>query len=331
MQYFNSPQPFYTQQQYEADLYKRSLKKTANGLGALLLVFFGLEIVIAVIADVVLLLTGTVDKLLETDMLYLLENGMIFSLIFFVTGLIYCRIRRLNLGAVFPFQKIEGGMLARLCTVGIAFSLMSNYVVSLVNNTFGLFGLENNGGSFDTGSAPSVLIYFLTVAILPAFSEEFAFRGVMMGALRPYSEALALLVSSAAFALMHGNFVQLPFTFCCGLVFGYLDLKTNSLLPSIIVHFLNNGLSVLSDVLVSYDILNDYTANLCYGAIFLITGVLALIFIRTIVRTRPDFFRLGGGNDRIPFKEKMKTVASSPSLISYAAVMLLYCIYVMTL
>ena len=124
---------------------------------------------------------------------------------------------------------------------------------------------------------------------------------------------------------MHGNFVQLPFAFCCGLVFAYMDIKTNSLLPSIIVHFLNNGLSVLFDILTSYQIMSNYTANLCYGIIFAATGILSFIFIKRIVENNDSsFFRLEGGNDFALFKSKVKTSASSPTLISFAVVMILF-------
>lgn len=328
-------QPPYPQRPYlpplptPQELYRKELRRTANGLGVLLLCFFGLQLILAVILEIPLVGMGLYDELTGDSPLALLLNGVLSMVIFFITALVYCLIRRLSFASLFPFEKTGGRMLARLCTVGIAFSLMSNYVVTLLSNTFGLFGVENSGGSFDVGSEPNVLIYFLTVAVLPALVEEFAFRGVVMGALRPYSEALAILVSSAAFALMHGNFVQLPFTFCCGLVFAFIDIKSNSLLPSIIVHFLNNGLSVLFDVLVSYQILDDYGANLGYGLIFAVTGVLTFIILKNALNRDPDFFRVKGGNVRLPYREKVKTVASSPTMISFAAVMLLYSVFVL--
>lgn len=322
------PQPQMTPEQQQEYLYKRSLGRTTNSLGTLLLIFFGLEIIISLIAEIILLAVGMESELYSAGELFLLLNGMVSSLIFFFTGLIYCLIRQVRFATIFPFDKIKGTFLAQLCVIGLAFSLMSNYVVSLINNTFGLFGIENNGGSFDVGSEPNVLLYFLTVAVLPAFAEEFAFRGIIMGSLRSYSEGLAILISSAAFALMHGNFVQLPFTFCCGLVFAYMDIKTNSLLPSIIIHFFNNGLSVLFEILTSYQIMSNNTANMCYGIIFVITGVLSFIFIKRIVKSNNgSLFRLEGGNDFAPFKSKVKTSVSSPTLISFAVVMLLYCVF----
>ena len=309
------------------ETYRRKLRRNVNSIGALMLIFIGLEIVVSLVTSLILAFTGSEFTLSENDPLFLVENGLLSVVIFFVAGLIYCLIRRLNFSTIFPFDRIGAGKLAKLCVIGLSFSLMSNYVVDMINNTFGLFGIENSGGSVDVGNTPNVLIYFLTVAILPAFVEEFAFRGVVMGVLRPYSEGLAILVSSAAFALMHGNFVQLPFTFCCGVVFAYIDIKCNSLLPSIIIHFLNNGLSVLADVLVSYGILTELGMNMYYGIIFAVTGILALIFIAGLIkRDDGSFFRLSGGDDVIPFKRKVTTAVTSPPLIAFASVMVTFCI-----
>ena len=319
-------QPRMTPEEYKQYNYKRSLKRTVNGLGTLMLIFFGLELILGTIISLITYFVNG-EELTETSPLFLLENGMLSMVIFFVSGLIYCLIKRIRFADIFPFEKIGAGYLAKLCVIGLSFSLMSNYVVDLINNTFGLFGIENTGGSYDVGSEPNALLYILTVAILPAFVEEFAFRGVVMGVLRPYSSGLAILVSSATFALMHGNFVQLPFTFCCGLVFAYIDIKTNSLLPSIIVHFLNNVLSVLAEVLMAYGILTEGTANLCYGLIFAITGILSFIFLKGIIQNKDSrYFDLKGGDDVIPFKTKVTTAVSSPTLIAFTVVMTLYCI-----
>ena len=302
--------------------YRRNLRKNANSIGLLMLLFFGFELIFSLTLTVVMMAKG-IDQ--SSGEFLLLENGVVSMIVFFLVGAVYCLIRKLRFSTIFPFEKISAGFLAQLCVVGLCFSLMSNSVVSLVNGVFGLFGIENTGGNFDVGDQPNILLYFLVVAIMPAFAEEFAFRGIAMGILRPFSEGLAILVSSALFALMHGNFVQLPFTFCCGLVFAFIDIKANSLLPSIIVHFLNNGLSVLSDILISYKIMSEMMVNLCYGVLFVILGVLSFIFIKRFVnKDDGSFFTLKNGNTVLPYKDKVKTAITSPTLIAFAAVMIIY-------
>lgn len=315
--------PVISPEEQRKKTYQGLLRKNANSLGALLLIFFGAEMIFSVI----IMLISTAAGNDNSGDLLLLENGLISALVFFFVGLIYCLIRRLRFSAIFPFDKIRGAFLVQLCVIGLCFSLMSNYVVDLLNNVFGLFGVENTGGNIDVGTQPNILLYFLIVAVLPAFAEEFAFRGIIMGVLRPYSEGLAIFISSATFALMHGNFVQLPFTFCCGLIFGFVVIKTNSLLPSIIIHFLNNGLSVLSDVLISYEILDEITVTMCYSIIIVILAVLSFIFLKLIInKDDGSFFTLKNGNTVLPYATKVKTTCTSVPMIIFAAIMISYCV-----
>ena len=322
-------QYFMDQNEYRSLMYKRDLRATATHLGVLLLLFFGGEMALSLLAAGLMTSNGAIFTYVSSTSLQLLLNGLLSSAVFFLIGIIYCLIKRLSFARLFPFERTGGKTLAMLCVIGLAFSLMSNYAASMLTDVFALFDVSNRGGDVvgDGGSLPSILLYYLTVAVLPALAEEFAFRGVIMGSLRKYSDAMALLISSAAFALMHGNFVQIPFTFCCGLAFGYIVLKTNSLLPSIIVHFLNNALSVTFDVLTGYGILNARMANLGYCVIIITLCVLSLVFIRKLSKKKPDLFRFSDSDRIIPFRDKLKTAVCSPALISFAVIMVLFSIY----
>lgn len=318
------------EKEYRQFLYTKDLRKAANGLGLMLLTMFVIEMAV----DLVLEFWKQADQagfiafFSDSDIPIMLFNGLLSVILFFVVGGLYVLLEKRSLSALFPFEKIGAKKLSMLCVIGIALSLMCNIAPNLLTEVFGLFGLDNSGGDISFGGTlPNILLYYLIVAVMPAFTEEFAFRGVVMGSLRKYSDSLALVVSSAAFALMHGNFVQIPFTFCCGLVFGFMVLKTNSLLPSIIIHFLNNGLSVTFDLLYEYQVMSIEMVNLCYGAIIVITGALALVFIRKFANSDEAFFHLNRADDVVPYRQKLKTTASSPFMICYAVLLLLYAVY----
>ncbi len=311
-----------TLRRYEAERYRTSLRRTSNGLGFMLIAFIGMNLLLSIMIVIMSLTVREMGMSSEDSIIDLLSNGMVSSLTFFVVGLFYCLFAKRSLAEILPFEKIGAAKLAKLCVIGIAFNLFSNSAVDLVSGAFSLVGIENKGGTIDLGSTPDSLLMILTVAILPAFVEEFAFRGVVMGTLRPYSEGAAILISSATFALMHGNFVQMPFTFCCGLVFAYMDIKCNSLLPSVIVHFLNNGLSVAADLLIAHGIMSELVVNLLYGVIFIVTGILAFIFIKGFIKDK-EMFTLDKGSDIIPFKKKITTICSSPTMIIFTVIMVL--------
>ena len=82
-------------------------------------------------------------------------------------------------------------------------------------------------------------------ALMPALLEEALFRYLPMKLIAPYSKRWCVLLSSSYFALIHMNLFQLPYAFLAGLIFIVIDIAADSVLPSLILHFVNNVISVL--------------------------------------------------------------------------------------
>ncbi|MBR2930167.1 MAG: CPBP family intramembrane metalloprotease [Clostridia bacterium] len=82
-------------------------------------------------------------------------------------------------------------------------------------------------------------------ALMPSLLEEMLFRYLPMKLIAPYSRRTAILISSLFFALIHMSLFQLPYAFFAGLIFILIDLAADSVLPSMIIHFVNNTISVL--------------------------------------------------------------------------------------
>lgn len=85
----------------------------------------------------------------------------------------------------------------------------------------------------------------LAAAAAPGFCEEVAFRGFMLSGLaRRGRVLLAVVLSSAAFGIMHMIPQQVFNASLVGLVIGCLAVRSNSLLPCFAFHFINNALGV---------------------------------------------------------------------------------------
>ena len=93
--------------------------------------------------------------------------------------------------------------------------------------------------------APLVLM-LLEHAFIPAIMEELLFRLVPLLLLRKISGKSCIFYSSLFFALIHCNLFQIPYAFVAGAIFMILDLAFDSVIPSLILHFFNNALSVVS-------------------------------------------------------------------------------------
>lgn len=87
----------------------------------------------------------------------------------------------------------------------------------------------------------------LSIAIIAPICEELLFRGAIMKALMRSGRTpkSAIIISAVIFGVIHINPAQIPFAFLIGLVFGWLYYRTNSLLPVIIGHIVNNSFGVL--------------------------------------------------------------------------------------
>lgn len=85
-----------------------------------------------------------------------------------------------------------------------------------------------------------------------ACNEEFLYRGFIMKTFSKVSQRFGIFISAFFFGIMHGNVAQFILAFLVGIFMGYLDVKHNSLIPSICVHFAINLMSTASGFILNY-------------------------------------------------------------------------------
>ena len=87
---------------------------------------------------------------------------------------------------------------------------------------------------------------FLLAAIFAPIFEEWLCRGmVLRGLLTKMKPGWAIVVSALFFALIHMNPWQALNAFIIGVIMGYVYYKTGSLWLTMLIHFVNNGSSVV--------------------------------------------------------------------------------------
>lgn len=126
----------------------------------------------------------------------------------------------------------------------------------------------------------ATVIMYMTTALAPAFAEEFLFRGVIYGNLRPFGKTQAILISSLLFALMHQNIGQFFYTFVGGIAMALMYELTGTLWCSILFHLFNNELAVLTQVLY-YGKYGEAAEPLLllWDAVILILGFVAILLL----------------------------------------------------
>lgn len=84
---------------------------------------------------------------------------------------------------------------------------------------------------------------YMVVALLPPLVEEMVFRGCVLKSLlqwKPEKKWLMIALSALFFALVHMNPAQLPHTFLIGLLLGWMFMRTGSIVPGVVYHWVNN-------------------------------------------------------------------------------------------
>ncbi len=103
----------------------------------------------------------------------------------------------------------------------------------------------------ETDELYEILLLFISTAIVPAIVEEILFRGVILNALLPFGGTVAVFGSAFLFALMHGNVLQFFYTALMGIILGYVYVRTRSIWCGVLIHFFNNALSVVQEILIN--------------------------------------------------------------------------------
>jgi sodium transport system permease protein len=95
------------------------------------------------------------------------------------------------------------------------------------------------------GEKPAPLwVLWLAVGVTPAICEESLFRGLIFSGLRRLGKWPTILLSAFLFGLAHASIYRLLPAMLMGVLLGYIVWRTGSILCSMIVHAINNGLMV---------------------------------------------------------------------------------------
>ena len=125
--------------------------------------------------------------------------------------------------------------------------LLSSILVNLIMYFFPSNQAVAEGLEIALFNEHSLFINLLVVAMMPALCEEILFRGFIFTAFKGVDHSKrAILVSSILFGIMHIDFVRIVPTTLLGLGMAYAVYRSGSLLVGVIIHFINNGLSVLA-------------------------------------------------------------------------------------
>lgn len=206
-------------------------------------------------------------------------------------------VRRESENIHLPVLENKEGLILSLPFIFI--SLLGVMGLSFLTNLLlGLFG--KSGGEVLTGN----IIYLLSrYAFLPAVLEELLFRLVPLTLIAPHSKKSAIILSSIMFSLVHCNLFEIPYALFAGFLYMLVDIMAGSVIPSIILHLVNNVIAILWQIyFVPYGI-----SNYVLAIIIALAVISLFIVLLNIRRYKPYLKEI--------FDKRDKLIVDNASLI----------------
>lgn len=222
--------------------------------------------------------TTAITKELMANMNYILLISSILTIVIFF--LIYI-LKKKNISKELLFKNTNKSNYLLALMLGVSIWLFNMGFVSLLSEA-GLF--KNSFKALEDAMSfigvNNVVLSILVVGIVAPFSEELIFRGVIYNKLsKSMSITATIIIQGILFGVYHMNLVQGLYASLLGIVFGYVTYKTKSIWPAVIMHMVNNAVSVIAPYILgeSIDSLFAYIILLIIG--FIISGI-GIVLIR---------------------------------------------------
>ena len=186
-------------------------------------------------------------------------------------------VNRVDSRTMFSTRNITVGMLGRCILMAFVFHAVGIALEYGVDFILYSTGYEVTSFDYETkNDAATVLTDVISSIIAAPIAEEMFFRGVVLKQTSRVSARFGIIFSAVMFGLMHGNPYQFVMATVIGLYFGYITVKTDSLIPSIVCHIAINGMMSVSDVI---GLLGEEIGNVTFFAVYAVEILLGILGI----------------------------------------------------
>ncbi len=171
------------------------------------------------------------------------------GLLFCVSIFLFAKLMKTNpknVGKFFGFRKISAPQVGLSVLIGIVVYILNVLITTFFNAFLSALGYTFSSGTTIVSYPIWLLIVnLLLTAVLPGICEEVAHRGLLLNGLSPLGGKKAIIISAFLFGLLHLNIEQFFYATLIGLLIGFIALRCESIYPAMIIHFMNNAISVI--------------------------------------------------------------------------------------
>lgn len=179
--------------------------------------------------------------------------------------------------------------------------LISTAIYLFYSVVLKFIGLEIPAPDFTFPSSTIMrVIYISYICVLGPILEEIIFRGIALKSMKKYGAFTAVIFTSIIFSMFHLNLVQFMTPLLLGLLLGFITVKTDSIVPAIIIHMFNNSMATLITCVAGL----SQSVSTIISTIFIFGGVIGLIIF--INKYKNDIKRIVREDHKLlPFRKKL--------------------------
>ena len=155
-----------------------------------------------------------------------------------------CKYRNSSLSEKASINKMPPRFVSNSIIMGITFSYAVAFLLGILV-VIGVFPdswvkMQEENASVITSAAPG-MVFLFTVIMAPVL-EEILCRGLILGTLKKTMHPwVAIVISSVMFGVAHGTPIGIIYATGLGIFMGWLAVKFNSIIPSMIFHMAYNA------------------------------------------------------------------------------------------
>lgn len=162
-------------------------------------------------------------------------------ILFVLPAIIYILVTGQKFKDVLRLNKISG----KEVLLSFVLALLAQPVMAFFAYIASFFANNDVAVMLDDLSKAPLWLMILMIGVTPAISEEITMRGIVLSGYKFKSKHTAALMSGLMFGILHLNMHQFLYAFAMGVIFAYLVMATNSLVPAMIAHFTINTSQLL--------------------------------------------------------------------------------------
>jgi len=151
-----------------------------------------------------------------------------------------------------------------------------------------------------------IILYFISIVVMPALIEEFMFRYIMLNALKKYGHTFAIVATSILFGFLHARTSAFFYATAIGFFLAYVAIKTKSIWFSVILHALVNFTAFIFQFVASLPI-TDYEYSVIYLLFLSVISFISLIYSLVLI-TKKKNLKLGAPENYTHIENKKKLI-----------------------